>query len=89
MNKKDNPSEVLAARATIRYKMEEYEIVKQKAQTAGVSFSDFCRQIGKTTQIDPLIPAQTDPHSPEHIDPLSPFQNDPLKAGKRINCFCS
>ena len=45
MNKKDNPSEVLAARATIRYKMEEYEIVKQKAEAAGVSFSDFCRQM--------------------------------------------
>ena len=45
MNKKENPSQVLATRATIRYKSDEYEMVKQKALASGVSFSDFCRQM--------------------------------------------
>ncbi|MEO8416908.1 MAG: hypothetical protein ABI472_24810 [Ginsengibacter sp.] len=45
MNKKKNPGDVLSKRTTIRYTASEYQKVKEKANGAGVSFSDFCRQI--------------------------------------------
>jgi hypothetical protein len=43
--------------------------------------------IGKSTQIDPLLPDEVDPTSPEQTDPLAPFQIDPLKVSKRLSCF--
>jgi hypothetical protein len=45
MNKKKDQSEVLAKRSTIRYTAKEYEIVRQRANDAEVSFSEFCRQM--------------------------------------------
>ena len=45
MNKKKNPGAVLSKRTTVRYTLSEYQKVKKKANEAGVSFSDFCRQI--------------------------------------------
>jgi len=45
MNKKKNPDDVLSKRTTVRYTLSEYQKVKKKANEAGVSFSDFCRQI--------------------------------------------
>jgi len=44
MNKKQNPSEVLNTRTTIRYTTEEYSLLKKRAENAGVSFSEYCRQ---------------------------------------------
>jgi hypothetical protein len=45
MNKKKNPGDVLNKRTTIRYTASEYQKVKEKAKGAGVSFSEFCRQV--------------------------------------------
>jgi hypothetical protein len=45
MNKKKNPGDVLTKRTTIRYTASEYQKVKKKANEAGLSFSEFCRQI--------------------------------------------
>ncbi len=45
MNKKKNPGDVLSKRTTVRYTLSEYQKVKEKANGAGVSFSEFCRQI--------------------------------------------
>lgn len=45
MNKKQNPGDVLNKNATVRYKFAEYQTVTQKAKDAGMSFSDFCRQM--------------------------------------------
>jgi hypothetical protein len=45
MNKKANPTDILSKRTTIRYKAAEYLLVKQRAEAAGMSFADFCRQI--------------------------------------------
>jgi hypothetical protein len=45
MNKKKNRIDVLNKRTTVRYKSSEYQKVKEKAKEAGVSFSEYCRQI--------------------------------------------
>jgi len=45
MNKKKKPGDVLSKRTTVRYTLSEFEKVKKKANEAGVSFSDFCRQM--------------------------------------------
>ncbi|MCA6455404.1 MAG: hypothetical protein IM584_04645 [Chitinophagaceae bacterium] len=45
MNKKDDPSQVLTKRATIRYTESEYKMVKDKAADSGKSFSDYCREV--------------------------------------------
>ena len=45
MNKKQNPGDVLRRNTTVRYTLTEYQTVKQKAEEAGMSFSDFCRQM--------------------------------------------
>jgi len=45
MNKKKNPGDILTKRTTMRYKSSEYQKVKIKASEAGLSFSDFCRQM--------------------------------------------
>lgn len=45
MNKKQDRSRVLAERTTVRYTTAEYKNVKKKAADAGMSFSDFCRQM--------------------------------------------
>ena len=44
--------------------------------------------VGKSIEIDPLIPLQTSPPSPQQIDPPSPFQIDPLKGCNKLSCFC-
>ena len=45
MNKKKNPGDVLSKRTTVRYTLSEYQKVKKKANEAGITFSDFCRQM--------------------------------------------
>lgn len=44
MNKK-NANEIVSQNKTIRFTKNEVEIVKQKAQNAGMSFSAYCREI--------------------------------------------
>ena len=45
MNKKQKTEDVLRRNTTVRYTLTEYHTVKQKAEDAGMSFSDFCRQM--------------------------------------------
>ncbi|MEP7277413.1 MAG: hypothetical protein ABI813_02110 [Bacteroidota bacterium] len=45
MNKKENLGDVLSKRTTVRYTNDENQTVKNKADDAGLSFSDFCRQM--------------------------------------------
>lgn len=45
MNKKQNPEDVLNQNKTIRFTKKESKAVQQKADKAGVSFSEFCRQM--------------------------------------------
>lgn len=45
MNKKNDPSQVLTKRATIRYTEPEYKLVKAKAESSGKGFSDYCREV--------------------------------------------
>ena len=44
MNKKE-PEEAVSQNKTIRFTKNEVEIIKQKAQNAGMSFSAYCREI--------------------------------------------
>ncbi len=45
MNRKQNPEDVLSENKTIRFTKRESETVQKKADDAGMSFSDFCRQM--------------------------------------------
>ncbi|OJU22591.1 MAG: hypothetical protein BGN92_08575 [Sphingobacteriales bacterium 41-5] len=45
MNRKQNPEDVLSENKTIRFTKRESEAVQKKADDAGMSFSDFCRQM--------------------------------------------
>ena len=45
MNKKHNPEEVLNKNKTIRFTKREAQIIEKKAKAAGMSFSEFCRQV--------------------------------------------
>ena len=63
MNKKKNPGDALNKRTTVRYKSSEYQKVKEKAKEAGVSFSEFCRQI----TIEGFVQAIPLPHDTNEI----------------------
>lgn len=45
MNRKQNPGDVLSENKTIRFTKRESAAVQKKADEAGMSFSDFCRQM--------------------------------------------
>jgi len=63
MNKKQNPADVLSKRTTVRYTHAEYKIVKLKAKNAGLSFSNFCRQM----TIEGYVQAALTPHDLNEI----------------------
>jgi hypothetical protein len=45
MNKKENENDILSVRTTIRFKAAEYKLVKERAEKAGISFANFCREM--------------------------------------------
>ena len=67
MNKKQNPGDVLNKRTTVRYKSSEYQTVKKKASEAGLSFSDFCRQMTLEGYVQAV-------HTPHNIDEIRMFK---------------
>ena len=67
MNKKQDPGDVLNNRTTIRYKSSEYQTVKKKASEAGLSFSDFCRQMTLEGYVQAV-------HTPQNINEIRMFK---------------
>ena len=45
MNKKQNPEEILSENKTIRFTKSEVRQLNKDAKEAGMSFSDYCRQM--------------------------------------------
>lgn len=45
MNKKQNPEEILCENKTIRFTKSEARKISKEAKEAGMSFSDYCRQM--------------------------------------------
>ena len=68
MNKKQNPGDILDKRTTVRYKSAEYQKVKEKANEAGLSFSDFCRQMTLEGYVQAV-------HTPHNINEIRMFKS--------------
>ena len=68
MNKKQDPGDILDKRTTVRYKSAEYQKVKTKAKEAGLSFSDFCRQMTLKGYVQAV-------HTPHNINEIRMFKN--------------
>ena len=67
MNKKKNLGDILTKRTTVRYKSSEYQTVKTKASEAGLSFSDFCRQMTLEGYVQAV-------HTPHNINEIRVFK---------------
>ena len=63
MNRKRNPEDVLSENKTIRFTKRESAAVQKKADEAGMSFSDFCRQMA----LNGFVQAVRNSHDMENI----------------------
>lgn len=63
MNKKQNPGDVLSENKTIRFTKRGSKAVQKKADEAGMSFSDFCREMA----LNGFVQAVRNSHDMEDI----------------------